>query len=642
MKLSNTAILIFIIIVASILRLYHLFEIPFTYDEFSALQRTHFDTFAELIEKGVKIDGHPAGVQVFLFYWTRLWGYTEWIVKLPFIISGILSVLLIYLIGRQWYNETLGLISAAFLASIQFSIMYSQIARPYISGLFFSLLMVYYWSKLMLRPRKRFYMNASLFVISAALCAYNHHFSLLFAAIVGFSGLFFIQRKYLLKYIVSGVIIFLLYIPHINIFFYQLHIGGVENWLGKPHPDFFINYISYIFDFSTIGYVLAILLILYGFLKFKKQDIQYKKMLLFAAWFFLPFIIGFIYSRYFSSVLQYSVLIFSFPFLFFILFGHIKTQKPIINLIIVLAILSINIYSVIKIREHYRLFYDSPFKKIITDQKKAADSHKNTASIIDSNKGISEYYIQKTGSDTNFIWYESVNTIKDLKLFLEKQSQIEDYLYLGCLSNNNPLSVPVIEDYFPAMEWQNNYAGGTTYLFSKYGKKDEQIIDSLGFESGKEKEYWSPPDRTKIVDSVSYSGNSSFLFDNKTEYGPSYTRPLNEIISNENNFIDISVEVLLPDKFDDILLVSSLDTKDKNIYWGATSFDKFVVSDSVSTKRWIRMHHSIKLSDIYLNYSGIILKVYIWNKGLQNFYIDDFKISLRKGNPVIYGLFEKI
>jgi len=118
MKLSNKIILILIIIVACVLRFYNLFEIPYTHDEFSALFRTRFDTFSELIEKGVIVDTLPAGVQVFLYYWIKIFGEAEWIVKLPFILCGVFSVYLIYIIARKWYNETLALISASFLASI--------------------------------------------------------------------------------------------------------------------------------------------------------------------------------------------------------------------------------------------------------------------------------------------------------------------------------------------------------------------------------------------------------------------------------------------------------------------------------------------------------------------------------------------
>ena len=69
MKFTNKTILLLILIVASALRIYNIFSIPFSHDEFSALSRLNFNSFSELIAKGVKIDGHPALVQVFLYYW---------------------------------------------------------------------------------------------------------------------------------------------------------------------------------------------------------------------------------------------------------------------------------------------------------------------------------------------------------------------------------------------------------------------------------------------------------------------------------------------------------------------------------------------------------------------------------------------
>ena len=60
-----------ILVVAFLLRFFDLFNIPFTHDEFSTLFRTNFSSFSELIEKGVKIDAHPAGLQVFIYYYKR-------------------------------------------------------------------------------------------------------------------------------------------------------------------------------------------------------------------------------------------------------------------------------------------------------------------------------------------------------------------------------------------------------------------------------------------------------------------------------------------------------------------------------------------------------------------------------------------
>ena len=641
MKLQNSVILILIIIVASALRLFNLFDIPFTHDEFSALFRTYFSNFSELIQKGVITDTHPAGIQVFLYYWTKLFGYAEWVVKMPFLIAGIASVYLIYLIAKNWHNETVALITASFLATIQYTIVYSQIARPYISGLFFSLLMVHFWTKMMLHPQRRFYLNTVLFILSAALCAYNHHFSLLFAAIVGLSGLFFIQREYLLKYIFSGILIAILYIPHINIFMGQLQQGGIEGWLGKPHNDFIINYIGYIFNFSTISYTLTILLILWGILAAGKHDFNVKQFILFASWFFLPFLVGFLYSKYVNSVLQYSVLIFSFPYLLFLLFGHIKLQKPIINLVIVLIIISVNSFSVIKVRQHYSLFYSSVYKQILVDHEAAIKTHRSIGSVIDSDSNISNHYIERLNFNKNFVWYDSLPTEKELIAYLEKQSQSSYYLYFGCLSGNPPATVSIIQSYYPTIEWQNNYPGGTTYLFSKTKNNEKDIIDNQNFDL-EYRPFWSGIDTSKLEDTLSFSGKTGYRIDDQSEWGPSYSRSLNEIMINRNNFIDISVKAYLPEKYDDIVLVASLDSKNQNIYWSGTLFDKFITPNNNKEGKWITIYHTIKLSDIYLNHRKIQLNIFIWNKGKHNFYIDDFTIRLRAGNPIIYGMEQKI
>ena len=66
-RVTDTVLIVVILLAGAVLRFCRLNDIPFTYDEFSAIFRTQFATFGELIEKGVKIDTHPAGVQVFLF-----------------------------------------------------------------------------------------------------------------------------------------------------------------------------------------------------------------------------------------------------------------------------------------------------------------------------------------------------------------------------------------------------------------------------------------------------------------------------------------------------------------------------------------------------------------------------------------------
>jgi hypothetical protein len=640
MRLSNRAILLLIIAVGAILRFYRFPELPYMHDEFSALFRTDFDGFSELIKKGVKIDGHPAGVQVFLFYWTKLFGSSEWIVKLPFTLMGTFSILLIFLVARRWFNETVALISAAFLATIQYTIMYSQIARPYISGLFLSLLMVWFWSKLMEPSPKNFRKNALLFVITASLCSYNHHFSLLFAAIVGLSGLFLINRKYMAGYILSGIAIVVLYIPHLNIFYYQLKTGGVEGWLAKPENTFLADYMYYIFNFSFLSVLTAIALILFGFFHLPKRYLNYKSLALFASWFLIPIITGFYYSRYFSAVLQYSVLIFSFFALFFVLFGHIRNQTPRMNLTLVSIILAVNSFTLITERKHYFLFYNSAFERIITDYHEVTLSRQSIVSIIDSHKRITAYYLNKYESDSNFVWFDSFKNEAGFIRFLDEQSKKNEYLYFGALSSNKPNTVPIIQDYFPDILVQNNYFLGTTYLFSGTGTGEPEYLEKLNFQAD-DLENWRSVNTEFYVDTVGFGDIYSYRMDSISEWSPTFATNLEPMITHENNYIDVSVSVKVNTYKSELLLVATLESNGETFHFSGADFENFVDSDKIADG-WITMYHSLKLSDVNLNYQGIVLNVFVWNKGRNSFFMDNFRIRAREGNPFIYGLYEKI
>ena len=94
-KKLDLILLAVIMVVAALLRLWKLGQVPFMHDEFSALLRTRFDNFHDFIQQGVMPDSHPLGVQLFLWGWVRLVGWSELWVKLPFALMGIASIYLI-------------------------------------------------------------------------------------------------------------------------------------------------------------------------------------------------------------------------------------------------------------------------------------------------------------------------------------------------------------------------------------------------------------------------------------------------------------------------------------------------------------------------------------------------------------------
>lgn len=632
--LSNRFILILILLVATILRFYNLFSIPFTHDEFSALYRTNFNSFSELIDLGVKVDGHPAGVQIFLYYWIKAFGQSEWVVKLPFLLCGIASVYLIYKIGKLWFNESVGLLASAYLASLQFAIIYSQIARPYGSGLFLSLLMVYFWSRFILNQDKNAYLNLIAFAVSASLCTYNHYFSFLFAIIVGFSGFFFVKKNKILKYLLAGLLVAILYTPHISVFLAQIKMKGVEGWLAKPSLNFFITYPSFIFHSSVFVLIILVFIIIWGLIQKNRPKFNISRSIMFFLWFLLPIVIGYLYSVYVNAVLQYSVLIFSFPFIFLFLFSHITKQSYITNLSTVLVILSVNILSLIYERNHYNVFYTSVYKNVLTDYLEFKSDNNKTIAYIDSNQKITSYYLTQMGDFPDFIDVKELNNRKNFIESIQQSSLKYDYLYLGCLSDNDPISVPLIMDYFPQLITQNDYFAGNSYLFGKDQPQKVTYFSLLNFENNSQ-EYWTAISPENIKND---SSNTSqyYQMTEFIEWSPTLIVPLSEIDYSKTDFIDLSVKVLHEAELNDVHLIASIESGGKSIYYTSSAFSDFC--NNYTINNWTNIRVSLKLSDIKLNYPEMILKVYIWNQSKKTFKMDDFGVKIRTGNPIIYNL----
>ncbi len=632
--ISTNYIIAIILIVSVILRFFNLFEIPFTHDEFSTLFRTNFSSFDDLIEKGVKIDAHPAGLQVFVYYYKQLFGDKEWVIKIPFLLFGIGSVWLTYTIFYKWYNQTVALICSSYISTLQYTVMYSQIARPYASGLFFVMALVYFWNRICFEKRHTLF-NYTMYVFIASLCLYNHHFSALLAFVISLSGLFFMSKVERWKFILCGIIIVMLYVPHISVFLAQLQIGGLSEWLSKPTPIFIAYYLFYLFQFSYMVIGVISLLIIYSLCDFNKQNYFSKENLMCLIWFFIPFLIGYLYSVLRSPVLQYSVLIFSFPFLLPLFFGGIKQQGKNVNLFIITVIIGVNISVLVFQRQHYTVFYQSIYKNILKDYNQFKSNA--TISIIDaeySHRDIENHYMKKWNIDSDFIWMDAFVDFMSFQQFLKQSSVKYDTLYLGAVFDSHPLIVPLIQEYYPKIVFEHNFVSGTTYLFTK-GNSSHDITSVMDFKSNRKG--W-----TKLETlSKKNVRNELCEMDSTIEYSPSFEIPLYQLINDDDNYIDISVRIKPFSNKIKATLVSTLDTPTKNIDWRGTDFSTFIDSSVVDTD-WVTIYHSIKLSDINIRENDIKLKVLVWNPHKDHFYMDDFKVKIRKGNPKIYGFFNKL
>jgi len=635
---GDSIILVILLILGTLLRMYRLQDIPFTHDEFSALFRTRFDSFAELISKGVRIDTHPAGIQVYLYYWVKIFGEGEAAVKLPFILSGILSIYMVYRLGREWFGPMPGLIAAAFITSMEYTIMYSQVARPYSSGMLFVLIMVYAWSRYLFRPGKHPFLHLGVFILTGALSAYNHHFSMLFAFMVGISGLLFLERRTRIAYPLALVLIVILYLPHLSILLQQLGMGGIEGWLGKPDNDFIITYLGYIFHYSWPVYLVPAGILILGVVNWSSMPDRNKKFIFLSlAWFLVPFLAGFFYSRYVNAVLQYSVLIFSFPWLLYLVTGMMPELKgwrrpALISLVSIAMLLSLLVE-----RQYYDLFYRNRFRELVieTDRTLREYGQDNCLVVMDSHKKISDHYYSKLDIKFDHIHYNDLGDNRDFIDLL--RSSDREILSLACASESDLTLPNIVRDKFPRMLKKIDYYGGNYYVFSKDTTTADEFYFRFhnGFDS--QARYWSEGIGSSYVDTLGYHDSTSYLMHSPQEFGPAFSRKLRSILIHRNDLVDVSLAVKDLDPRNRALLVVVLQDGKKQLNWTASHFDWY----KPDREGWYRVYHTLRPA-VTRNLRGIDINVYVWNKDGQSFLIDDFRIESRPGNHVLFGLLEKI
>lgn len=205
-----------ILIVGFVLRAWAWWGLPYMHDELSALLRAQVNTWDDFIRTGIILDNHPGGVQWFLWMWTSIGGTAQWWVKAPFILMGAWSIWLTYVVGKRWHSSSTGLMAASLMAVMQFSITFSQWARPYGPGLMLILMLCWLWLKLRMVQRHRLLWAGALGLVLAA-CGFTHYFALLQAILL--MVVWFITSGKAMRplLILSAVFGALLWLPHLDL-----------------------------------------------------------------------------------------------------------------------------------------------------------------------------------------------------------------------------------------------------------------------------------------------------------------------------------------------------------------------------------------------------------------------------------------
>lgn len=112
---------------------------------------------------------HPiAFFEILLFYWGKIGG-SEVMLRLPAVLCGSATIVVVFLLGRTFFGATTALISAFLFAISPFHIHYAQEIRMYAFTAFFGSLSLYFFARALLTARVTFWICCLLFGV-ATIC----------------------------------------------------------------------------------------------------------------------------------------------------------------------------------------------------------------------------------------------------------------------------------------------------------------------------------------------------------------------------------------------------------------------------------------------------------------------------------------
>jgi mannosyltransferase len=319
--IRHTILIILIVVLAAFLRFHNLGGPSLFNDELSTVHTANSDNIACMIEGHIIPDVHPPGFQIMMFFVVHHLGDNEFWLRFPTAIAGILAVLMIYFLGRYIYSSREGLI-AAFLTTVLWApLYYSQEARAYSFLLFFSIVLVFYWLKIINNLKKESPVKISwiiIFIITGILIEYFQYLGLLLLVLLGLSSIIVLikQPKQLGKAVLIFAVTAVAFLPWLP---YALdQIGRGAEWIQRPKLLAFGYYLAFLFNLSPYVLIIALLSYLILFINiirkgFHKDNFFISKDLFLILWLILPFTVMFVKSFVSQPALTYYSLIISAP-----------------------------------------------------------------------------------------------------------------------------------------------------------------------------------------------------------------------------------------------------------------------------------------------------------------------------------------
>lgn len=602
-----------------VLRLLPLFNYQFTYDELSALDRTQFTNFPDLLSKGISIDAHPALIQVFLFLMVKSFGYTEWIIKLPFLFFGFASLWIGYIFCLRNFSKQTGIFFSLFMAFSLPFVFYSPIARMYISGVFFSLGLLFFFYEIFFQNnlhRTNFIWLGIFFL----LCSLNHHINSLYAFSIALSGLFFLNQENKKPYLITCLLVVIFYLPHLSITMHQLGLSGIGaeqgGWLDNPYWYAGFEFLKYILG---TGYVYLVVILIFFFSAFNsgwRKPSARKNLLL--ALFITNYFIVYFYSIFRAPIYQHTVMLFSGSGLlvFFSSMLEFKNSKMFgFSFYLLLSTLVFTSYFQKNyFKQSVRTCYDTQFERTIYLKNKFGKENVYPI-FFETDTFVRKNYFNKYGEKFECrISGDSDLFEKNYERFIASLKQ--NYLII---SAGMPVHWAIAGKHFPFLFESLQTQGMNIKVFSKEKTDDhdfitlKELLNSSSFQ-WQDKFVYSAKSLKSLIDS-----SNEFPFEAESKYSDVFSKQGQMLLC----YCKIKLEKGDYRKTEICISITDENTK-MNYGYTASEASNFIVNSDSTVELFVNYFAGNNFNEIR---NSSRLSCYIWNKGKSSFRIIDFKIK---------------
>lgn len=248
-------VLVVIILLGTALRFINLGGQSIWYDEAVSLAiANRLSLWGILANQGES--SHPPLYYLLLRVWTNWAGINDFTARVPSAGAGILTIPIIYLVGREIIGRRAGLWSAFFIAVFPFHVYYAQEARMYTLLALLTTLSLLFFLKAVKHNRWQIW---GIYWLCLALGFYTHYFIVFVILVYHLYLLLNWRRHYHLwkAILITDSLLLLVFLPQVVTFLDQSREVLAGYWLGKPSLLAFFTTIYFFIASFTVPFQLT-------------------------------------------------------------------------------------------------------------------------------------------------------------------------------------------------------------------------------------------------------------------------------------------------------------------------------------------------------------------------------------------------